>query len=99
MAARGTLTAVAETGVEALPRSPSPSKPAGCARPSVRDGTSHMVMLSDARGRLVHPYLSAWPAEVTRLLRASSRTWPSLRVAVPSGAQKWLREPDSENAS
>jgi hypothetical protein len=33
---------------------------------------------------------------VTQLFSASSRTRPSELVAVPSGAQKWAREPDSE---
>ena len=41
----------------------------------------------------------AWWAEVTQLFWASSTTLsPSIR-AVDSGAQKWLREPASENAS
>ena len=38
-------------------------------------------------------------ADVTQLLLASSSTSSPSAVAVPSGAQNWLREPDSENAS
>ena len=33
------------------------------------------------------------------LLLASSSTWSPSAVAVPTGAQKWLREPVSDQAS
>jgi len=50
-------------------------------------------------GRLDQTYRSASPADVTQLLRASSRTPLPLAAALLSGAQKWEREPTSENAS
>src|SRR5947208_955753 len=78
---------------------PSPSNGAVTRRPEASDGTSQMVLMpSAARGRLDHTYVSAWPADVTQLFLASSRTLPSDCVAVLTGAQKWLRDPASENA-
>ena len=68
--------------------------------PSASAGTSHSeAPASPPAGRLVHTYESASPAEVTQLLLASSTTSLPVTEAVPSGAQKWLRDPVSENAS
>ena len=53
MAARGTTTPSAVTGLEALPRSPSPLKGAGMRRPAAAAGTSQIVLApSAASGRL-----------------------------------------------
>ena len=90
----------AATGLEALPRRPSPSNGPPPSGPAVSEGTSHSeAPASPSAGWLVQTYESASPAEVTQLLAASSTTSSPSMVAVPNGAQKWLREPVSEKAS
>jgi hypothetical protein len=100
----GTRAPVATIGLEALPRSPRPSNGAAIFSPAVSAGTSHSVAPAAAPEAetvpwLVHTYEVASPAEVTQLFDASRTTSSPSSVAVDSGAQKWLREPDSENAS
>ncbi len=61
--------------------------------------TSHKVLApSPASGRLDHTYESALLAEVAKLFWASSWIPPETCLALPTGAQKWLRDPASENA-
>ena len=99
-AVTGTRAPAATMGLEALPRSPRPSNGAATFSPAVSAGTSHSVAPSAPPvARLVHTYDVASPAEVTQLFDASRTTSSPSSVAVDSGAQKWLREPDSENAS
>ena len=87
-------------GAESLPRKPMPSNLPTTCRPAVSRGTSQIVLgPSAAIGLLDHTYAVAWLAEVHQLFFASRRMPSFSRVAVLTGAQKWLREPASENAS
>jgi hypothetical protein len=55
MALWDTLTSVAVTGLEALPRNPSPSNVPATFKPAASAGTSQMVLRpSAASGRLDH---------------------------------------------
>lgn len=54
---------------------------------------------SPSVGRDDHTYELASSADVTMLLKPSSTTWSPSRRAVPTGAQKWLRVPISDQAS
>ncbi len=102
MASRPITTPSAATGTEPLPRRPRPSKPPATLSPGASAGTSHSVIgPSVAIGRLDHTYTSAWAAEVTQDLRASSRAAPpeSSAAAVLTGTQNWLPDPNSENAT
>src|SRR5215467_6146249 len=93
------MTVSAVTGLEWLPRSPSPSNGAVTRSPSALAGTSQMVLIpSAANGRLDQTYRSAFPAAVIQLFLASSRTLLPEAIAVLTGAQKWLRDPASEKA-
>src|SRR6266567_9193768 len=93
------MTPSAVTGLEELPRSPSPSNGVVTRSPSAVAGTSQIVLMpSAAKGRLDQTYRSAFPAAVIQLFLASSRTLSPEAAAVLTGAQKWLRDPASEKA-
>src|SRR5438552_14947329 len=97
---RGTRTAFAETGEESLPRRPSPSNGPWTEIPAAPDGTSQMVLRPPAASGVDDQTNAvAREAEVTQLLRALRTTSPLSLVAVLTGAQKWLRDPASLNAS
>jgi hypothetical protein len=95
----GTTAFLAVTGAESLPRRPRPSKPPATRTPGVSRGTSQIVLApSAASGRLDQTYAAARLADVTQLLVASRRIPSATRRAVETGAQNWLREPNSEKA-
>src|SRR5262245_4254934 len=100
MASGPIVTPSASSGDEELPRNPSPLKGAPTLKPAAFAGTSQIVLAPPAdSGLLDQPYESACPAEVAQLLSASRRTAPFPPTAVRSGAEKWVREQLSENAS
>src|SRR5262245_32842688 len=100
MASRRTIPPSASTGDEQLPRKPSPSKAAPTLKPEVFAGTSQIVLApSAASGLLDQTYESASPAEVDQLFFASRRTAPFTLTAALIGAENWLRDPLSEQAS
>ena len=89
------------TGLEALPRRPSPSNGAPTFKPVGVGG--HQPQRRARRRRSS----AGWSTRTSRPRRprspsssiASSTTSSPSAVAVPSGAQNWLRDPVSENAS
>src|SRR5579885_941029 len=96
----GILTSRAVTGQESLPRRPRPSNGPFTVKPGEPDGTSQSVLAPEAdTGFEDHTYAVACDAEVTQLLDAFNTMSPLRREAVPEGAQKWLRDPASLNAS
>jgi hypothetical protein len=69
-------------------------------KPRAFAGTNQIELSpSAAVGRLDHTYALALAAEVIQLFCAFITTDPFFLVAELTGAQKWLREPPSENAS
>ena len=102
IAVAGTRTPSAETGDESLPRSPSPSNGPWTRMPGV-SGRHQPERAQAARPpapaattrRTRSPWTPTSPSSSARRATISS---PS-RLAVPTGAQKWLRDPASLNAS
>src|SRR5262245_22114187 len=89
----GTRAPSAVTGAESLPQRPRPSNDPWTRIPTVFEGTSKSVLSPppSRSGRDDHTYAVALDADVTQLLRASRHTSSPARLAVLTGAQKWLR--------
>src|SRR5262249_26240052 len=91
-------------GAEALPRKPSPCHAPATATPSVPASTTYRslasaVGASDGGVSEDTTYTSAYPADVTQLLRTLSRIASPWSRAWETGAQKCDRDPASDRAS
>ena len=97
----GDAASVGETGDESLPRSPRPSNGSLNLDARASRGTSHSVLSPAPAERLAGPDVGRrrCDADVTQLFRALRDDSSPSRSAVLTGAQKWLREPASLNAS
>ncbi len=86
-------------GLDAFARSPRPCQSPDTATPGVSAAMAYRSTVSASGLSVDVTYSSAWPADVTQLLRASSTIPAPLRFDLDTGAQKCEREPRSENAS